>query len=205
MSDPTVDSGLNIRAATYGASCGAPSGNATEDIAKSCNGRADCSYVVDVERLRDPAPGCGKDFQVEYSCAPDTTLVRKQLPAEAGLKSQLQLRCTAGSEQASMSGATMSDPTVDSGLNIRAATYGGNCGAPSGNATKDLANSCNGRADCNYIVDVERLRDPAPGCGKDFQVEYSCAPDSALLRKELPGEAGLKSQLRLSCQPNTTP
>jgi hypothetical protein len=202
---PVVELGLNIRAATYGASCGAPSGNVTKDIASSCNGRADCNYVVDVERLGDPAPRCGKDFQVEYSCAPGTALLRKQLPAEAGLKSQLQLSCTSESEQASTSAATTPELKVDSGLNIRSATYGANCGAPSGNATRDLANSCNGRADCNYIVDVERLRDPAPRCGKDFQVEYSCAPDTALLRKELPGEAGLKSQLRLSCPLGAAP
>jgi hypothetical protein len=195
---PAVESGLNIRAATYGASCGVPSGNATQDIASSCNGRADCNYVVDVERLRDPAPGCGKDFQVEYSCAPGTAPLHKQLPAEAGLKSQLQLSCTPEAEQ-------VTAPVVESGLNIRTATYGASCGVPSGNVTRDVANSCNGRADCNYTVDVDRLGDPAPRCGKDFQVEYSCAPDTILLRKELPGEAGLKSQLRLSCAPGATP
>jgi hypothetical protein len=203
---PVVESGLNIRAATYGASCGAPSGNATEDLASRCNGRADCNYVVDVERLRDPAPGCGKDFQVEYSCAPGTALSHKQLPAEAGLKSQLQLSCIPQTEQAAVPttpAPTTPEPVVESGLNVRAATYGASCGAPSGNVTKDIASSCNGRADCNYIVDVDRLGDPAPRCGKDFQVEYSCAPDTELLHKQLPAEAGLKSQLQLSCAPET--
>jgi hypothetical protein len=200
---PVVDSGLNIRTATYGASCGVPSGNATQDIADSCNGRADCKYVVDVERLGDPAPRCGKDFQVEYSCAPDTALLHKQLPAEAGLKSQLRLSCAPETEQVAPSPAP--EPQVGSGLNIRSATYGANCGAPSGNATRALANSCNGRADCNYVVDVHRLRDPAPGCSKDFQVEYSCAPDTELLRRELPAEAGLRSRLQLSCAPGAAP
>src|SRR4051794_32295459 len=163
--EPVIESGLIIRAATYGASCGAPSGNVTKDLASSCNGRADCNYIVDVDRLGDPAPRCGKDFQGEYSCAPDTELLRKQLPAEAGLKSQLQLSCTPEAEQVVAPAAptpTTPEPVVDSGLNIRTATYGGSCGAPSGNATKDLGSSCNGRADCNYVVDVDRLGDPAP-------------------------------------------
>ena len=92
-------SGLNIGSATYGGNCGARSGNATADIAKSCNGRSVCHYVVDVERLRDPAPRCGKDFVVEYSCAPDTTRVRKDLPPEAGLGSRLDLDCSSNAAQ----------------------------------------------------------------------------------------------------------
>jgi hypothetical protein len=209
-SDPVVETGLNIRTATYGGNCGAVSGNATRDLAGSCNGLTDCNYVVDVERLRDPAPQCGKDFQVEYSCAPETALKRKELPAEAGLKSQLRLSCAPETEYAEVPTPIVNPvppvpkPVVESGLNIRSATYGGNCGAPSGNAANDLASRCNGRAECNYIVDVDRLRDPAPGCSKDFQVEYSCAPDSELLRKELPGEAGLRSRLQLSCVQNGT-
>ena len=185
--EPVVREGLYIRSATYGGNCGASSGNATGDLTKSCNGNPDCNYVVDVERLRDPAPRCGKDFVVEYSCAPDTALLRKELPAEAGLRSQLRLSC------ARVRAGCFRRAT------IRSATYGGNCGAALGNATEDLAGSnCNGSVDCNYVVDVERLRDPAPRCGKDFVVEYSCTPDTALLRKELPAEAGLKSQLELS-------
>jgi hypothetical protein len=87
-----------------------------------------------------------------------------------------------------------------SGLQIRAATYGGSCGAPHGNATRDIANQCGGRWDCKYVVDVDRLRDPAPGCAKDFTVEYSCAPDSTPVLKNLPAEAGFKSELELSCR-----
>jgi hypothetical protein len=203
-----VSSGLNIRSATYGASCGAPTGNVTRSLANSCNGRANCNYVVDVEQLGDPAPRCGKDFQVEYSCAPDTALLRKQLPAEAGLRSELQLSCTPEAERVTVPPAaapTSAEPVVESGLKIRTATYGGNCGAASGNATRDVANSCNGRADCDYVVDVERLRDPAPRCSKDFVVQYSCAPNTQLVRKELPGEAGFRSRLQLSCPSGATP
>ncbi len=93
------------------------------------------------------------------------------------------------------------EPTV--GLNIRSATYGGNCGAPQGNVTRDLALSCNGKPDCAYRVDVERLGDPVPKCGKDFAASYSCAPDATILRKDLSGEAGFGSILDLSCAPGS--
>jgi hypothetical protein len=186
---PEPSSGLNIRSATYGGNCGAASGNATQDLASSCNGKIDCAYTVDVARLGDPAPRCGKDFAVSYSCAPDATIFRKSVPSEAGLGSILDLSC----------GPTASKPS--SGLNIRSATYGGNCGAASSNATQDLMARCNGKAHCTYKVDVARLGDPARGCGKDFVASFSCAPDTTILRKDLPAEAGLGSVLDLSCEP----
>jgi hypothetical protein len=46
-------------------------------------------------------------------------------------------------------------------LQIRTATYGGNCGAPASNATRDVALICNGRQNCSYLVDVERSSPPA--------------------------------------------
>jgi hypothetical protein len=85
---------LQIRTTTYGGNCGAPAGNATRDVALICNGRQNCSYLVDVERLSDPAPRCAKNVVVEYSCAPNVTVLRQELPAEAGFKSVLQLACS---------------------------------------------------------------------------------------------------------------
>jgi hypothetical protein len=176
--DPILATGVQISYATYGSSCGGAFGNATKDLARNCNGRENCT--VEVDRLRDPAPGCDKEFEVEYICAPDIALLRKQLPPVTGLKRSLQLSCTLE-------------------LNIRMATYGANCGALTGNVTDDLARSCNGRSDCNYIVDVDRLGDPAPRCSKDFVVDYQCAPNPTRWRLELAAEAGLKSLLRLDC------
>jgi hypothetical protein len=45
-------------------------------------------------------------------------------------------------------------------VNIRSATYGGNCGATQGNVTRDLASSCNGKTDCGYKVEVNHLGVP---------------------------------------------
>ena len=38
------------------------------------------------------------------------------------------------------------------GISVASATYGGNCGAPQGNATYDVASSCYGKVDCQYTV-----------------------------------------------------
>jgi hypothetical protein len=56
-----------------------------------------------------------------------------------------------------------------------------------------------GQGYCQYTVHVEKLEDSAPGCAKDFAVEYQCLPGETRLMKTLPGEAGLGSRLDLSC------
>jgi len=190
--------GLSIMSASYGENCGVAPGNVTVALRRACNGHETCDYIVDVDKIGDPAPSCAKSFSVEYQCA--STRLKSGLPAEAGLKSRLVLSCAPpGSEPVAVTPATVVDPAVASGLNIRTATYGSNCGASRGNVTRDVAQSCNGRPDCPYVVDVERLGDPAPRCAKDFEVEYSCAPKTAVLHGKLPGEAGFKSVLELGC------
>ena len=57
---------------------------------------------------------------------------------------------------------------------VTTATYGGNCGAPRGNASHGVINACGGRHYCVYKVDWRLIGDPRPGCGKDFHVGYTC-------------------------------
>jgi len=71
--------------ATYGASCGVRTGNATSDVKRECTGRQSCSYVVDVFKLGDPIDGCPKDFIVEWRCDSDGPTYRFEVPPEAGL------------------------------------------------------------------------------------------------------------------------
>jgi peptidoglycan/LPS O-acetylase OafA/YrhL len=89
--------------------------------------------------------------------------------------------------------------SVSNGLDVLSATYGANCGARRGNATAEVAQTCNGKNECQYVVDVRKLGDPATGCAKNFVVEYECAPYHAHLAKVLPGEAGLGSTMNLLC------
>lgn len=100
------------------------------------------------------------------------------------------------------SGATTPGPEAGHAIRVVEATYGRNCGARVGNATADARKACNGADSCDYVVDVDRLGDPANGCGKDFRLEYVCLPQTELIRKTLPGEAGLRSRLRLDCPTN---
>jgi hypothetical protein len=76
---------------------------------------------------------------------------------------------------------------VSSGINVETATYGGNCGAPRGNVTAFVSRACNGRDSCAFPVDVSALGDSAPGCGKSFDLEYSCRPSTVVLRKSIDG------------------
>jgi peptidoglycan/LPS O-acetylase OafA/YrhL len=85
------------------------------------------------------------------------------------------------------------------GLKFISATYGENCGAKPGNATKSIKKLCSGKESCDYVVDVNVLGDPAGGCAKSFSTEYTCEPEARLRTKEIPGEAGLGSRLLLSC------
>ena len=44
-------------------------GNATAAISKICtNARESCAFVVDVNQIGDPAPGCGKDMPISWRC-----------------------------------------------------------------------------------------------------------------------------------------
>ena len=95
-------------------------------------------------------------------------------------------------------------PTEDvtAGLTLVSATYGANCGAKPGNATKSIRKYCNGKESCDYLVDVNLLGDPAGGCAKSFFVEYTCEPDGRRRTQELPAEAGLGSRMLLTCASN---
>ena len=81
---------IRIRSAIYGANCDGRGGNVAGDVARSCEGRANCAYTVDVARIGDPAYGCRKDFRVEFECRGQ--LEQAYLAPEANGQT-LQLRC----------------------------------------------------------------------------------------------------------------
>jgi hypothetical protein len=83
-------------------------------------------------------------------------------------------------------------------IKIIAGTYGQNCGAPRGNATKDLAAHCDNRHSCRYRIDKTAIGDPAVGCQKDYLAEWRCS-DTELHAAAISPEAGAGSTLVLSC------
>jgi peptidoglycan/LPS O-acetylase OafA/YrhL len=88
-----------------------------------------------------------------------------------------------------------SDPEII----IRSATYGANCGALEGNATQHVQDNCGKGNICEYTIDVRNLGDPAPNCGKDFRVEYSCQSGVSRPPIVVKGEAGFGSRITLEC------
>jgi M6 family metalloprotease-like protein len=82
-------------------------------------------------------------------------------------------------------------------VQVSAATYGGNCGAPSGNVTAPLAKACSGRTHCTYKLDYRVIGDPKPHCAKDFKVTWRCG--SVNREAGAPPEAGLGREFYLFC------
>jgi hypothetical protein len=84
-------------------------------------------------------------------------------------------------------------------ITVVEATYGANAGATRGNATQDVASTCNGKPSCEYVVDLGKLRlgDPAFGVKKDFIVVYRCG-GAYPKRATVPGEAAGESA-NLNC------
>ena len=95
---------IQITEATYGMNCRGPvagsgkvndvkAGNVTAAVAESCAGaRKTCSFVVDVNRIGDPAPGCGKDLSIAWRCGAQATVHRTYVAAEAHGQ-RIWLRC----------------------------------------------------------------------------------------------------------------
>lgn len=166
---------VHVEAATYGFNCGAPAGNVTRSFG-GCEGTTSCPATVDWRYLGDPAPGCAKDFSIEYRCHGGAATRLRWLAGEAGWGSTTTLSCA--------------------GITILSATYGHNLVlsgvAPQSavdNAVPSIAAACEGRANCFYRPSVSVIGDPSPGNGKDLQVTYTCGNDPTVRTASLPAEA----------------
>ncbi len=87
-----AQTGITVTAATYGASCGQPTGNVTPALKSACDGRAVCDYSVVWQVLGDPAYGCKKDFSVQWTCS-NGGGGSASASAEAGYGSKVKLHC----------------------------------------------------------------------------------------------------------------
>ncbi|MFP3556837.1 hypothetical protein SB861_39910 [Paraburkholderia sp. SIMBA_049] len=87
-------------------------------------------------------------------------------------------------------------------IRIESGTYGANCGAATGNVTRDLAKHCNDRATCRYIVNMRLDAKQRTSCARDFTAEWSC-DHREFHRAMLSAEAGNGSSLVLTCIPST--
>jgi hypothetical protein len=93
---------------------------------------------------------------------------------------------------------TASNPPPANTITVTTATYGASCHQNKGNVTKFLQDACNGHDKCDYTVRYQTIGDPAPGCAKDFSVEWTCSAGSGGTAN-VPAEAGLGSNVTLQC------
>jgi hypothetical protein len=183
---------LYVVDASYGGNCGALWGNATEPLAKACNGLPACDYRVDYRVIGDPAVNCAKDFVAVWRCDQGTELYRTTAPPEAGYGAIIRMGCDADARRAAQRAST---EVID----VVSATYGGNCNAPYGNETSHLRKACNGQSECAYRIDYTVIGDPAVGCGKDYVAEWRCGGSPSPRRTRAAPEAGYGEVIVLSC------
>jgi hypothetical protein len=86
-------------------------------------------------------------------------------------------------------------------IRITEATYGLNCRdfkvpagqvnrVAAGNATKIALEVCGTKTEsCSFLVDINRLGDPAPGCRKDFSLQWRCGDMEKVQEFYIPDEA----------------
>jgi WSC domain len=86
--------------------------------------------------------------------------------------------------------------TYDDNITAVYAEYGSNCGVDD---YVDLNPACAGKSSCSYVVDYRVIGDPAPGCAKNFAVQWRCGATGAYKYLALPPEAGFGSVANLTC------
>jgi hypothetical protein len=84
-------------------------------------------------------------------------------------------------------------------ISVVAGTYGQNCGATYGNATRHLESECNNAESCVYVVDYQVIGDPAVGCKKNYLAQWKCGDSPTIHTATASPEAGFKTPIRLSC------
>lgn len=84
-------------------------------------------------------------------------------------------------------------------IRVIAATYGRNCGASYGNVTNHLAEICDGKGICEYVIEVRVIGDPAPGCAKDYFAEWQCGHDPERGGMSVRPGAGTGTRILLRC------
>lgn len=176
--------GKGIGVLFAGSKCGGLPTHAAA-LAKACNGKQRCdSELLPVETPEQ----CLQDFYADWRCGRAERTSRRLIAPGAR---SITLSCE----------APLPPPLPPSqGVQIVSATYGGNCGAPAGNASAAVAASCNGKGACPYVVDWKGLGDPSVGCGKNFVVQWRCGGSPKMASVTLPGEAGIQKTALISCQ-----
>ncbi len=84
---------LKIVSATYGKSCNAKTGNATQALAKACDGKPFCDYTPEPADIEGAPANCARDFAAEWKCGSSNAVYSATFPANAGKNDKLHLEC----------------------------------------------------------------------------------------------------------------
>jgi hypothetical protein len=156
--------GIQIAYSTFGGDSGGPIGNATTPVAAHCQGRTDCTLIVDPTKLGVGMNASSGRLQIVYRCDRELATRVVTVPvAESG--QAVRLSCLPRLEEPSNT------------IAITSATYGGECGAARGNANYVIATLCEGKTHCNLPALHATLAKAAPTCAKDLSVEFRCGRD----------------------------
>jgi hypothetical protein len=189
---------IHVIAGSYGQNCRAAYGNVTPHLRQTCEGVANCAYVVDYKVIGDPAYGCQKDYVAEWLCGRDPAVRRATAAPEAGFGSVVQLTCEGGAA-ADLPPPPPPPPHRHRPIHVVAGSYGQNCRAAYGNTTPHLQQSCEGRTRCVYRIDYKVIGDPAYGCAKDYVAEWRCGDEPGVRRAVAAPEAGFGKTVELAC------
>ncbi len=84
---------IKVVSGTYGRNCNGKAGNATVLLAKACDGKSSCDFIIDTTALEDPAPNCSKDFAAEWKCGDGNAVYSAALSSLTGKNDKLHLNC----------------------------------------------------------------------------------------------------------------
>lgn len=85
-SEPPETPQIHLVEASYGLNCGtkATAGNVTQAMTQACASKNEtCSFLIDVTKIGDPAPGCGKALVAKWKCGTGRKVHEKQQEPEA--------------------------------------------------------------------------------------------------------------------------
>lgn len=178
---------IRVDSATYGLNCnGALIGNANAVMRRACDGRGSCRVRVRDTVASDPAGGCAKRFDIDYTCT-NGMFGTEQIPAEA-FDREVELVCR--------------EP-----FTIVSASYGANVGAPADNFGLVARAFCGRRGKCSFPERGNTLfartlpgattLDPAPGRSKRWSFTYLCGADAAARTVDF----GENDEISFSCAP----
>jgi hypothetical protein len=133
------------------------------------------------------------------ACVAADRTAMSQSGSTGGTLGKTDKAASGGAESAGPSRSKLRSGIGRSGITVVSGTYGGNCGAPHHNATRHLAQECNGKRHCDYVIDYQAIGDPKPMCGKDYVAEWRCG-NGQIRSASVQGEAGYRSTIAISCE-----